>query len=193
MAGADTSSSSAAGAEEPGKVKRVVVVLRPQDLPKSRRFRRQQLLRLGAALILLAGLVLGYRAAAVFSPPEGIRAESGKLTERVRGGLYALELATPRGQARWMLEFDAEIVTSDGPDNPAELRNALEDLVITASSLPLVQASDTPEVSMREAMLAIAAQAYPWLVDIYLTRSDIRKDTDRLGGIGRAMRDLYGD
>ena len=191
MAGADTSSPAAA-ADEPGKVKRVVVVLRPEDLPKSRRARRQNLLRIGAALILLAGLALGYRGAAIFTPETVISAESGKLTERVRGGLYALELATPRGQARWMLEFDAEIVTNDGPGNPAELRNALEDLVITATSLPLVQTSEAPEVSMREAMLAIAAQSYPWLVDIYLTRSDLRKDTDRLGGIGRAMRDLYG-
>lgn len=180
-----------AGADPGAEPRRVIVVLRRK--PEASPLKRTLLVSAAALFVLVLGIGLGHRTAGLFAPAPPAAEVAGQLSERVSGGLYALELATPTGQSRWMLEFDAEVVTRDGPKNPLELRSALEDLVITATSLPLVQASEAPEEDMRKAMLAIAAQNYPWLLDVYMTRSDIRVSTDKLGGIGRALRNLVGE
>lgn len=169
----------------PGARKVIVVVRRRPPLAT-----RGTMVAAAAVAALTLGLAFGYRGAELVGSTEEPALVAGRsgLTERVNGGLYALELAMPHGKARWMLEFDAEIVTRDGPTNPLELRNALEKLVIDATSTPLVQTAQRPDLAMREAMLAMAAQDFPWLVDIYMTRSDMRAEVDRLGGIGAVIR-----
>lgn len=171
--------------------KRVIVVLRPQEEATRKAKLRERLVWVAAAAVLLIGVAIGNRFASVIAPDTAATGVSAPVTSRVKGGLYALELATPHGQSRWILEFDAEVVTKDGPQNPQEMRNALEDLVITATSLPLVQGSSEPDIQMRKSMLAIAQQNYPWLVDLYLKRSELQNSSNRLGDIGRAMRNLY--
>lgn len=172
--------------DTPEAKRRVIVVLRraPQDGP------RAKLVAAAAISALAIGLAFGYRAAEMAGGSSAPELIDGRpvLTERVHGGIYALELALPHGKARWMLEFDAEIVTHDGPTNPLELRNALEKLVVDATSTPLVQTATEPDIEMRRAMLAMAKQDFPWLVDIYMTRSDMRAEINRLSGIGEAMR-----
>ena len=176
---------------DPEPRKRLIVVLRrPEDGPK----RNRLFLSMGAALVvLILGLGLGFQAATLIGPklkPEAVATTPKLLTERVHGGIYALELAKPLGQARWILEFDAEVKTRQGPTNPAELRNALERLVIEATSLPLVQTAPDPTEAARTAILAMATQDYPWLVDIYMTRSDLRSPKKRLEGFGNAIRSI---
>ena len=170
--------------------KKVTIILRRR---KESGGLRGLFLPMAAASVALAlGAGLGFQGAAVIGPylgPSPSEQETPQLTKRVSGGVYALELAKPLGQARWMLEFDAEIQTKDGPDNPAELRNALERLVIEATAMPIVQVSQDPSMAMRSAMLAVAAQDYPWLVDVYMTRSDMRAPNRKLEGIGAAMRE----
>lgn len=167
-----------------------VLVLPQEETPNPRKGRA---FFKGLAIMgtLVVGLVLGYRAAEILLPePLGSETKMA-LSERVRGGLYALELAQPAGKARWMLEFDAEIKTLGGPKDPLHLRNALEKLVIDATSLPIVQTAERPEELTRWAMLEMAKQDFPWLLDIYLTRSDIRAPkTNRLEGLGEAMRSM---
>lgn len=149
---------------------------------------RKALIGAGVLALLAVGSQAGYRIAAVFTPEPVALSEEGTLVERVNGGLYTLELARPQGQARWMLEFDADIVTREGPDNPLELRDALERLVIAASSMPLVQTAPDPDEAMRAAILAVAASHYPWLVDIHMRRSDIRAPANKLEEMGAALR-----
>jgi hypothetical protein len=171
--------------DSPETKRRVIVVLRRPSQEGS----RTKLVAAAAIAALAVGLSFGYRAAEmVGGTPSELVDGRPVLTERVNGGIYALELALPHGKARWMLEFDAEIVTHDGPSNPLELRNALEKLVIDATSTPLVQTATEPDIEMRRAMLAMAKQDFPWLVDIYMTRSDLRAEVNRLSGIGEAMR-----
>ena len=144
---------------------------------------------IGSMAVVGLGLGMGYRAASLISPStQVVDTSDPMLTERVNGGIYALELATPAGQSRWMLEFDADIITRQGPSNPLELRDALEKLVIMATSLPLVQTASNPDIAMRKAMLAMAAQDYPWLVDLHMRRSDIRTTDNRLQEMGAAIR-----
>ena len=168
---------------------RVTVILRR---PKDHSSIRSLLLPMAAlTLALTLGAGLGFQGASVLGPylgPAKTEQAPQQLTKRVAGGVYALELAKPQGQARWMLEFDAEIKTKDGPKNPAELRNALERLVIEATTMPVVQVAKDPSMAMRTAILAIAAQDYPWLVDIYMTRSDLRAPNRKLEGLGASIR-----
>lgn len=172
--------------DPPESKTRVIVVLRR---PETGGGVRGPLVAAAAITALTVGLAFGYRGAGFLGedPPALIDGRP-VLTERVHGGIYALELALPTGKARWMLEFDAEIVTHNGPSNPLELRSALERLVIEATSTPIVQTAPQPELAMRQAMLAMAKQDFPWLLDIYMTRSDLRAAVDRLGGIGEAIR-----
>lgn len=181
---------AASKAIPPRKEPITVLVRRPNAAVSrgSKLAKRLPLIGVGVIVALLLGLALGYRAAEALLVLPAPELPDGKLTERVNGGIYALELAMPQGQARWMLEFDAEIVTHDGPKNPLELRDALEKLVIAASSLPMVQTSTDPDVAMRKAILAMAAQSYPWLVDIFMRRSDIRAPENKLKAMGDAMR-----
>lgn len=171
--------------------KRVIVVLRR---PEQGGGRNRLFISMGAAVIaLILGAGLGFQGATLLGPrftPAPAQSGPATLTKRVHGGIYALELAKPLGQSRWMLEFDAEITTRDGPNNAAELRNALERLVIEATSLPLVQTAPEPAEAARLAILAMATQDYPWLVDIYMTRSDVRAPNRRLEGMGDAMRNI---
>lgn len=183
--------SAAIGAAAAGRSRRVLVLRRGTlQAPADRRWLRGWLIAAGAVGLLLVGTSAGHRLATLLAPePAPLSETSGTLTERVRGGLYTLELAMPAGQARWMLEFDAEIVTREGPDNPLALRDALEKLVIAASSMPIVQMSEVPDEMMRATILAIAAQDYPWLVDIHMTRSDIRATSgSKLQAMGEALR-----
>lgn len=150
---------------------------------------RTPLIMVGIVAVLVLGAFVGHRFAGSLSGlviPES--SEPAPQIERVDGGLYTLELAMPQGQARWMLEFDADIVTKEGPTNRQELRDALEKLVIQASSLPLVQTAREPNVEMRKAILTIAKHYYPWLVDIHMRRSDIRAPENKLKAVGEAMR-----
>ncbi|RRH75787.1 hypothetical protein [Falsigemmobacter faecalis] len=165
---------------------RIVVLRRRPEAGRSNL--RNALIGAGMLALLAVGIQAGYRIAGLFSPEPVAVVEAGTLVERVNGGLYTLELARPAGQARWMLEFDADIVTREGPDNPLELRDALERLVITASSMPLVQTSSSPDEAMRTTILAVAASHYPWLVDIHMRRSDIRAPGDKLKEIGASIR-----
>lgn len=186
---AETMPAPEASALAGGDPKRVIIVLRPQGAGSARNLR--PLLIGGAAVFaLLVGSAIGYRLAESFVQTAGPVTENVDLVERVNGGLYALELATPKGQARWMLEFDADIITREGPSNPLELRDALEKLVIGATSLPLVQTASNPDVAMRKAILAMAKQDYPWLVDVHMRRSDIRATQNKLQSMGEAMRHL---
>jgi len=165
---------------------RIVVLKRRPEA--GRPVLRNALIATGMLALLAVGIQAGYRIAGLFTPAPKVPVEEGTQVERVNGGLYTLELARPQGQARWMLEFDADIVTREGPDNPLELRDALERLVITASSMPLVQTAPDPDEAMRAAILAVAASQYPWLVDIHMRRSDIRAGSDKLKAMGAAIR-----
>jgi len=169
---------------------RRVVVLRRGKTKGSSGLRRIGFAALAVLGLLAVGTAIGFRVSNAFFEPPPLEAREGIMSERVNGGLYALEVATPRGQARWMLEFDAEIVTKDGPSNPLQLRDALEKLVIAATSLPVVNMDPDPGNAMRAAMLSIAAEHYPWLIDIYMRRSDLRAKTASLSDFGEAMRNL---
>lgn len=178
-------------AQTPDQVAGRTIVLPPGLGAKdgfSQKFRTPMIM-IGVVAVLVLGAFVGHRFAA--NMPGLVAQDSGEpppLIERIDGGLYTLELAMPQGQARWMLEFDADIVTQQGPSNPQELRDALEKLVIQASSLPLVQTSPEPNVEMRKAILTIAKHYYPWLVDIHMRRSDIRAPSNKLKAVGQAMR-----
>lgn len=185
----DTTPAPEASALAGEEKKRVIVLLRPKEANAGRKL-RPLLIGGAAVLALLIGSAMGYRLAESFAPSSGMTAENANLVERVNGGLYALELSTPKGQSRWMLEFDADIVTREGPSNPLELRDALEKLVIAATSLPLVQTASNPDMAMRSAILAMAAQDYPWLVDVHMRRSDIRAAQNKLQSMGEAMRHI---
>lgn len=172
----------------PGPATRTRIVVLRRRPEEGRPALRTALIGAGVLALLLVGSQAGYRGAALFAPEPVAVSESGTLIERVNGGLYTLELARPQGQARWMLEFDADIVTREGPGNPLEIRDALERLVIAASSMPLVQSAPDPDVAMRAAILAVAASHYPWLVDIHMRRSDFRPTGNKLREMGAAMR-----
>lgn len=191
MATPPTPAAAPAAAQTPDQLAGRTIVL-PPDLGAREGFTqklRTPMIMVGVVAVLVLGAFVGHRFAAIM--PELVAQDSAEpppLIERVDGGLYTLELAMPQGQARWMLEFDADIVTQQGPTNPQELRDALEKLVIQASSLPLVQTAPEPNVEMRKAILTIAKHYYPWLVDIHMRRSDIRAPSNKLKAIGEAMR-----
>lgn len=178
-------------AQTPDQVAGRTIVLPPGLGAKegfSQKF-RTPFIMIGIVAVLVLGAFVGHRLAP--NIPSMVAQESGEpppLIERIDGGLYTLELAMPQGQARWMLEFDADIVTKEGPANRQELRDALEKLVIQASSLPLVQTAPEPNVEMRKAILTIAKHYYPWLVDIHMRRSDIRAPGNKLKAMGEALR-----